>query len=267
MANSTQYSDAVVAGMQILYGEGFLSPGGAGELRQLFADFDPSGMHVLDIGCGLGGSAITLLRKYGAAYVTGIDIEPELVARAVTAAKDAGLEHKTTFHHVEPGPLSFDDQSFDLVLTKDVICHMPDKYVAVADFFRVLNPGGSYICTDFFDPGSDPATPDEARGYYDTYLASMAAYGLTFNFEPQSLYEDAIRTAGFDLVDVRDHTLESADVAGREKALLTGDTADAIREALGEERFKNRLSASDMRQKALASRGFLHGHIHARKPA
>lgn len=263
---STQYSDGVVTGMQMLYGEGFLSPGGATEMGQLLNGFDSSGLRVLDIGCGLGGCALMLVREYGAGHVTGIDIEPELVARANAAVDHAGLRDRIQIQHVEPGPLEAESQSFDLVLTKDVVCHFPDKDAVMADIFRVLKPGGSYLCADFFDPSNDPATTDQARGYYDTYIASMRAYGLTFHFVHQHVYEEAMTSAGFELHDVRDHTALSADVAGREKSLLTGETAAEIKAALGEERFKSRLSASDMRQKALNARGFLHGHIHAKKP-
>lgn len=267
MADSVQYSDGVVAGMQMLYGEGFLSPGGAVEMGQLLGDLNPKGLRVLDIGCGLGGCAIMLVREFGAGHVTGIDIEPELVARANQAVDAADLQDRINIHHVEPGPLTMDDDAFDLVLTKDVVCHFPDKKVIIADIFRVLAAGGSYLCADFFNPANEPETTDQGREYYDAYIESMRSYGLTFNFESQSVYEQAILAAGFDLHDVRDHTALSADVAGREKDMLNGDEAGPILEALGEERFKHRVMGSTVRQKALSERGLLHGHLHAKKPA
>lgn len=263
----TQYSDGVVAGMQMLYGAGFLSPGGAVEMGQLLGDLDPSGMRVLDIGCGLGGCSIMLAREFGAAHVTGIDIEPELIRRANQAVEDAGLQDRVSVQHVEPGPLTMAGETFDLVLTKDVVCHFPDKNVIIADIFRVLSPGGSYLCADFFNPANEPETTDLGREYYDNYIESMRSYGLTFHFEGQSIYENAMRAAGFDLHDVRDHTALSADVAGWEKDMLAGDEAGPILEALGEERFKHRVTGSTMRQQALNERGLLHGHLHARKPA
>lgn len=208
-----------------------------------------------------------LVRDHGAAHVTGLDIEPELVARATSTVDGAGLQDRINVQQVTPGSLPLDDHSFDLVLTKDVVCHMPDKTAVMSDIFRVLKPGGSYLCADFFDPSQDPATTPDARVFYDNYVASMAAYGLTFHFESRSVYEQAMRSSGFELHDVRDHTALSAEVAERELEILTGDTADVIKAALGDERFANRVSASTMRHKALETRGLLHDHIHARRPA
>lgn len=265
MTSNTQYSDGVIAGMQMLYGEGFLSPGGPDEVGQLLSDFDPAGMRVLDIGCGLGGCAIMLVRDYGVAHVTGIDIEPELVARATSAVNDAGLHASISISQVEPGPLPHDEQSFDLVVTKDVICHMPDKAAVFAEICRVLRPGGTYLCADFFNVGADEEITVDAKVFYESYVKGMKTYGLSFIFEPQSAYERALATAGLTLHQFRDHTAMSADVAVREQSFLTGAGSSIVKEALGDERFQARMHATDMRGKALATRGLLHGHIHAKR--
>jgi len=265
MVSASQYSDGVIAGMQMLYGEGFLSPGGPAEVGQLLNGVDPAGLRVLDMGSGLGGCALMLVRDHGAAHVTGIDIEAELVARATAAVDTAGLRERITFQTVEPGPLNMADQSFDLVVTKDVICHMPDKASAFSEIRRVPKPGGVYLCADFFDASAEPATPEDAGRFYQAYVDGMRAYGLSFHFEPQSVYEDALARAGLELSELRDHTAISADVANRERSFLTGNQADAVRAALGDDRFQARCDATAMRHKALETRGLLHGHIHARR--
>ncbi len=265
MINNTQYSDGVIAGMQMLYGAGFLSPGGPDEVGQLLSDFDPAGMRVLDIGCGLGGCAIMLVRDFGVAHVTGIDIEPELVARATSAVGDAGLQASVSINQVEPGSLPFDEKSFDLVVTKDVICHMPDKAAVFAEIFRTLRPGGTYLCADFFNVGAHEDIPVDAKASYDSYVEGMKAYGLSFIFEPQFAYESALASAGLTLHEFRDHTAVSADVAAQERSFLAGAGSVSIKEALGDERFHARIHASTMREKALGARGLLHGHIHAKR--
>lgn len=266
MAVNSQYSDGVVAGMQMVYGEGFLSPGGPGEVAQLLAGLDPAGMRVLDIGCGLGGFALMLVRDHGAAHVTGIDIEPELVARATAAVNDAGLYAHIAIRQVEPGPLPLDAESFDLVVTKDVICHMPDKAAVFAEIHRVLRPGGAYLCADFYNGAGDEDISGEARAAYDSYVAGIKVYGLSFIFEPRLAYETALASAGFDLHEVRDHTAASVQVAEKELSTLTGEKSETIRQALGDERYQSRHEATTRRNQALGTRGLQHGHIHARKP-
>ena len=49
-----EYDDAMLALLQIIWGDGFLSPGGPEEIERLLEGSDISGCHVLDIGCGLG---------------------------------------------------------------------------------------------------------------------------------------------------------------------------------------------------------------------
>jgi SAM-dependent methyltransferase len=56
--------------------------------------------------------------------------------------------------------LSFSDQTFDLVLSSDVLEHMPWPYVAHAEIFRVLKPGGRHIFTVPYDPS---AAQDDCR--------------------------------------------------------------------------------------------------------
>ena len=266
MGEYRQYSDKVVFGMQMLYGEGYLSPGGADELGLLMQIADPAGLRVLDVVSGLGGTSIALVRDYGAAHVTGIDIEPELIERSKKAVGDAGLEDRIDIREVEPGPLPLDDRNYDLIITKDVICHMPDKTSVFREFNRVLKPGGSYLCADFYDASHDADTSEEGRALYNDYIDAMLSYGLSFFFESLSVYQQALVDAGLPPVAYHDHTEASASHAGNEKDIMSGPDAGVLKEALGEGKFSARQSASTIRQKALSSRGLLHGHIQAQKP-
>jgi SAM-dependent methyltransferase len=62
--------------------------------------------------------------------------------------------------HEDLQALSFSDQTFDLVLSSDVLEHMPWPYVAHAEIFRVLKPGGRHIFTVPYDPS---AAQDDCR--------------------------------------------------------------------------------------------------------
>ena len=85
-----------------------MAPGGEGNVDKLVAGIDLTGKRVLDIGCGIGGPAFVLARKYGA-YVTGIDLEPQLIARATRRAAELGLSRQAEFRTVTLGPLDFPD--------------------------------------------------------------------------------------------------------------------------------------------------------------
>jgi phosphoethanolamine N-methyltransferase len=259
----SQYSDRVIAGMQMLYGKGFLSPGGADEVRELTDGVDVEGRHVLDYGCGIGGASLMLARDCGAGHVTGVDIETQSIARAAAAAQEEGLADRIDFVHMAPGPLPVESSSVDIVITKDVICHIADKAAAFADMFRVLKPGGHLLCADFQDGEAE----GEAKAFYGTWVERLSAYGLDFHFEGAEVYRRAIEAAGFVELAVRDHTATSAAVARRERDFAKSDEAAPVREVLGEDYFKVRTEVSALRVEALETRGLLHLHFVARRPS
>src|ERR1700691_2146218 len=75
-----EYDDEMLTLLQIIWGDGFLSPGGGEEIMRLLEGSDITGCHVLDIGCGLGAIDEFLVTHFGAGSVLGIDIDPRLVS-------------------------------------------------------------------------------------------------------------------------------------------------------------------------------------------
>src|SRR6202051_405406 len=74
-----EYDDGMQALLQIIWGDGYLSPGGAAEGARLLEGSDIGGCAVLDIGCGLGAIDELLVKEYHAASVIGIDVDPSLL--------------------------------------------------------------------------------------------------------------------------------------------------------------------------------------------
>src|SRR5215471_20690633 len=91
-ADGELYHSRAVAMLQAVWGEGFLSPGGPEEVARLVGDADLTGLSVLDIGCGAGGIDLALVRKHGAGYVTGIDVEDTVLSSARALVAGAGLD-------------------------------------------------------------------------------------------------------------------------------------------------------------------------------
>ena len=116
MGHESEYDDALVTLLEMIWGEGYMAPGGEGNVVNIAEGLDMRGKRVLDFGCGIGGPAFFLARNYGA-NVVGTDLEPQLIELAKQRAKNYGLEAKTEFQVVEAGPLGFPDESFDFVVS------------------------------------------------------------------------------------------------------------------------------------------------------
>lgn len=106
------------------------------------------GEDVLDLGSGAGTDALVAALMVGpAGSVTGIDMTPEMVAKARAAAAELGVEH-VTFLESEAESLPFADASFDVVISNGVIDLIPDKDAVFAELHRVLRPGGRLQLSD-----------------------------------------------------------------------------------------------------------------------
>ena len=95
----------------------------------------------LEIGAGTGYFTINLLRHGVIEQATATDISPGMLRRLGSTAEELGLEVATTCADAEHLP--FEDRSFDLVFGHAVLHHVPDLSVAMAEFRRVLAPGGT----------------------------------------------------------------------------------------------------------------------------
>ena len=106
----------------------------------------PAGSRVLDVGCGIGGSARILARDYGLDLL-GISISPAQIARA-TALTPASLPH-CRFQVMDALDLNLADGSFDAVWSVEACPHMPDKQRYADELLRVLQPGGRLAVADW----------------------------------------------------------------------------------------------------------------------
>jgi SAM-dependent methyltransferase len=97
------------------------------------------GAAVLDVGCGTGVVALTAARL--GARVRGIDLTPELVARAKENASIMKLD--VDFSEGDAEALSFGDATFDVVVSQFAHMFAPRPQVAIKEMLRVLKPGGT----------------------------------------------------------------------------------------------------------------------------
>jgi len=252
-----EYDEGMLALLQLIWGDGFLSPGGADELARLFEGCDIRGCEVLDVGCGLGAIDELLITRYGATSVVGIDVDPALLEGLRARVERAGLAGRIRGVKVEPGRLPFADASFDVVFSKDSLVQIPGKPALFADILRVLRPGGRFIASDWL------------RGGTGTYSAEMMEYfrleGIAYNMVTLEESAAALRNAGFVEVDIRDRHTWYLELAKRELAAMEGSLKPTINDRIGWARTEHFIA--NWRQLVLVlARGELRpGHLKAAK--
>ena len=107
-----------------------------------------SGERVLDLGSGVGTDSLIAAQMVGEqGHATGIDMTPEMLAKATAAAAEMGASN-VEFVESEAERLPFPDESFDVVISNGVIDLIPDKDAVFAELFRVLAPGGRMQIAD-----------------------------------------------------------------------------------------------------------------------
>jgi len=226
MTHEDEYGDNLVAMLEIIWGKGYMAPGGPGNIAKLLNGIDTHGQRILDIGCGIGGPAFEMARTHGA-DVVGIDLEAPLIRRAQQAADELGLAARCTFQTVEIGPLPFPDQSFDIVISSGAFTQTKDKSGVLGESYRVLRPGGYLSCYDWLK--------GDCTEYSDDMRYWFKMEGITYSLETLDSYAEHLRNSGFVDVTVEDASDWYHDEAHREYDLMRGDLYPHMVESLGKE--------------------------------
>ena len=253
-----QYGDEFIDRLHLIWGPGFLSPGGPEEVAGIVRGIDLTGSRVLDIGCGTGGPAIVLARDMGA-QVVSIDIEPQLLDRARRLAAEAGVAERIEFKLVEPGPLPFGPEDFDAVFSKDALIHISDKQALYTDILRVLKPGGRFAASDWLkgqNADSDPA-----------FQKFLAAVKLNFAMATASETAEAMRKAGFEDVETTDRNAWYAALAAEEVEAIEGPLREDIIRVSSREIYESWLGVRRRLAQAAHSGGLRPTHVRGRRPA
>ena len=142
--------------LEAIWGQGFMSPGGAAEVGRIIA---------------------------------GVDVEAFVVDRAIRLARERGQGDHLRFEVIGPGPLPFADRSFDVVFSKDALIHVRDKDALYAEAHRVLRSGGHLRVGDWLrgegdhlDPLVDQFIADSGEDFHMQTLAELAALVSSVGF-------------------------------------------------------------------------------------
>jgi len=172
------------------------------------------GYAVLDVAGGTGDIAFRIAERSEGATITVADINPEMLAVGEKRAAERKLSGRVSFTEANAEDLPFDDNRFDAVTIAFGIRNVPRIETALTEAYRVLKPGGRFLCLEF--SAVDIAGLDRL---YDLYSFNVipALGGIVAGdsesyrylvesirrFPNQARFAAMIRDAGFSRVEVR----------------------------------------------------------------
>lgn len=162
------------------------------------------GMTVVDLGCGVGGPLIEIARFSGARIV-GVNNNALQLERAAKRSEEEELSHLTDWLKCDFMHVDAPDAAFDAAYSIEATCCAPDKVGVYSEAFRLLKPGGclaayEYCLTSRFDD-TDPK--------HRRLRADIEHGGALPEIARTHEVDDALREAGFQLIEARDLAAEA----------------------------------------------------------
>ena len=158
------------------------------------AGFTPD-MHILDVGCGIGGSTRRLSHETGCS-VTGIDLSDEYIDTAERLTQLLNMQERVKFHAARALELPFEDNTFDGVWSIQMNMNVEDKLLWLKEVYRVLKPGARAILYEVCGHKNTPL-------YFPVPWAQDDSMSFLV---PPDAFRDVITSAGFDIKVWNDKT-------------------------------------------------------------
>lgn len=177
-----------------------------------------SDMHILDVGCGIGGSTRRLSHQTGCC-VTGIDLSEEYIETAERLTQLLNMQERVRFHAASALELPFGVNTFDGVWSLQMNMNVEDKLSWLREVYRVLRPGGRAV---LYEVCANKNTPL----YFPVPWAQDSS--MSFLVPPKS-FRDVITSAGFDI----DVWSDKTDLAQQAFANVAEPMGEPVLPALG----------------------------------
>lgn len=173
------------------------------------------GQTVLDLGSGAGIDAFIARQAVGTTgRVLGVDMTPEMVAKARANAEKLGFEN-VDFLLGDIEALPLDAEAVDVIISNCVLNLVPDKEAAFAEMHRVLRSGGHFCVSDIVHRGAMPEAVQRSAELYAGCVGGAMEHDA---------YLGLLRAAGFeDVRVVKERAIDIPDAA------LTTEEREAFR--------------------------------------
>ncbi len=158
------------------------------------AGFTPD-QHILDVGCGIGGSTRRLSNETGC-RVTGIDLSDEYIDVAERLTQLLNMEERVKFHACSALELPFEDNSFDGIWSLQMNMNVEDKLGWLTETFRVLKPGNHAV---LYEVCGGKNTPQH-------FPVPWAQDGSMSFLIPPDEFRHVVTAAGFEITVWNDKT-------------------------------------------------------------
>ena len=158
------------------------------------AEFTPD-MHILDVGCGIGGSTRRLSHETGC-RVTGIDLSDEYIDTAKRLTELLGMQDRVDFVATSALDLPFEDDSFDGIWSLQMNMNVEDKLAWLQETWRVLKPGKRAVLYEVCGGREGPL-------HFPVPWAQQSA--MSFLVPPES-FRQLVKGAGFEIAVWNDKT-------------------------------------------------------------
>ncbi|CCQ50685.1 methyltransferase domain-containing protein [Crocosphaera watsonii] len=164
--------------------------------------------NLVDVGCGIGGSTLYLAERFNT-KATGITLSSVQANRATERASEFKLEETVQFQVADALNMPFPEDNFDLVWSLESAEHMPDKKKFFQECYRVLKPGGTFLCVTWChrptNSWAGELTEEEKQHLEEIYRVYCLPYVLSL---PE--YETIAQDCGFSNIKVDDWSMEVA---------------------------------------------------------
>ena len=138
------------------------------------------GEHVLDAGCGHGGTLLHLARNWNCRGI-GLTLSPKQASIAREKASRTGLDHQVQFIVADVSAFQFPPAAFDLVWAMESSEHFPDKSKFFRDAASTLRGGGQLMLAAWTGSMENPALRDVAKAFLCSELWTADHYAESIN--------------------------------------------------------------------------------------